>query len=305
MKKIYFLILLSAWCLSAFCHGDDSDYTPLVREGSEWVYFSPSGTVAYKYILTGDSTVNGVKYKKMMRVGHHSMLDENFVSHSPYPYPYNYQMTTHCLLREENKRVYGRQVDWWYDNINKLSGEYYNAETEEAHLYDFNDVDKFYHEWMEYFGDHTDKQIVYEKTEPCLLVDRKCYAVQWAPRHSIIEGIGEYDSKYSDVVHLSWRLSGAALGCYLVSFKNGEGEYEYFDANLYNEMIRVQHDPNRDGKVDVSDLTVVINQILEHPQDKCCYLYGSITEDNDFNTSDVTSVINYILGEIKSPLDSK
>ena len=33
------------------------------------------------------------------------------------------------------------------------------------------------------------------------------------------------------------------------------------------------------------------------------YVYGSITEDNDYDVADINSVINYILGEIKSPLE--
>lgn len=92
----------------------------------------------------------------------------------------------------------------------------------------------------------------------------------------------------------------------LVSMKNPDGEYEYFNKDLYNQMLKAQHDVNNDGKVDVADLNIVINDVLGIGQEKQgCYLYGSITEDNDFDVEDVNSVVNYILGEIKSPLEKQ
>lgn len=213
-----------------------------------------------------------------------------------------YMTTTHCLLREDNKRVYGRQVDWSNNDINRLVGELYDTTTQEVLLYDFNDLEKFYHYWSEYCGGHYDGLLVHESTDSCLLVNRKCYRVDYALRHRLIEGIGAY-GKYGDVVQRNWRVSGASRGYKLVALKNSDGEYEYFNNELYKEMVKLQHDPNRDKTVNVSDLTTVINNVLGFKTDKVYYLYGSITEDCVFDEADVNSVVNYIIGNIKSPLE--
>lgn len=68
-------------------------------------------------------------------------------------------------------------------------------------------------------------------------------------------------------------------------------------------MLKAQHDVNEDGNVNVGDLTIVINQINGLNQEKYRFIFGSVTEDNVFDSEDADSVINYILEEIKSPLD--
>lgn len=308
MNRITVIIVLIFTAFSsicAYCQSEEDNYTPLVREGSEWVYFRilySNQYYTYKYKIEGDSIVNGIKYKKLMRTGYHEFEDEN--GNPTWPYV----TTVHCLLREDNKRVYGRNVDWSNANIVKLAGEYYDEETEESFLYDFNDLDKFFHDWLKYFEQkynyaYYDGQIVFETTDTCLLVDRKCYETRYRRHHKIVEGIGAYGSRDCDVVYHLWILSGQKRIFNLVSLKNAAGEYEYFSNYYYDMMLKAQHDVNRDGTIDVADLNIVINDVLGLEQKEHYYLFGSITEDNDFDVADVNSVINYILGKTKSPLE--
>lgn len=295
MKNLFLLMLAFLATISA--RSQEDSYTPLVRESGEWVYFAPISKNTYKYVISGDSIVNGVAYKKVLRTGYHSIEEDEFTWSCPYV------TTTHCLVREGNKRIYGRQVDWSDDDINRMMGELYNQETEEALLYDFNDLEKFYHDWLELFGYHHDGKIAEEATDTCLLVDRKCYNINYTLRHSVIEGIGAEYQKDGDVWCRPWRIKSSARNCHLVSYKNPQGVYEYFNTTLYEEMLKAQHDVNEDGNVNVGDLTIVINQINGLNQEKYRFIFGSVTEDNVFDSEDADSVINYILEEIKSPLD--
>lgn len=288
-----------------FCQTAYDDYTPLVREGSEWCYYASrqyNYAKAYKYRIEGDTVVNNIAYKKMLRIGHHEIDDENG-NYLDNPY----MTTVHCLLREDNKRVYAKLVDTSFDPyINKISGELYDKETKESFLYDFNDLEEFYKYWLEYFGDNYDKQLVYESTDSCLLVNRKVYEIRRPINHKFIEGIGAYYTRDGDVVNHVWRVLSTARGHNLVYMKNSKGEYEYFNKDLYYRMLKAQHDVNEDGIVDVTDLNIVINDVLgleQKASSHLSYIYGSITEDNDFDVADINSVINYILGLVKNPLD--
>lgn len=299
MKKmiLFIALILVAW--SSLSAQTSDNYTPIVRDGSEWVYLNSWGPETYKYRIEGDSTINGINYKKLIRIGYNT-IDENREI-------WAYVTTTHCLLREENKRVYGLPVET-SPYINVLRGELFVEETGEHFLYDFNDLDEFYHQWMKEYNEkyglgYTDGQLVFETTDSCLLVDRKCYEIRRAISHRVIEGIGGYMNRNNDLINRVWCLSGAARGFSLVLMKNGTGVYEYFDRSLYEKMLKAQHDISIDGNVDVEDLNIVINDVLCLSPQKHYYLYGSITEDNDFDVKDINSVTNYILGKIKSPLE--
>ena len=80
----------------------------------------------------------------------------------------------------------------------------------------------------------------------------------------------------------------------LVSMKNGNGEYEYFNKDLYDQMQLWVHDVNKDKAVDVSDVNLLVNVILGiHESTTNCY----VTEDSDIDVADVNSVINYMLAK--------
>lgn len=281
MKKIVLLtaLFLVTWnSLSA--QTSDDNYTPLVREGSEWVYYSNVLGDYYKLYIMGDTIVNGNTYKVIHRFGSHPEYNDIPTT------------TTHAIIREENKCVYANRVDMC-NYINNVSGELYNSETQESLLYDFNNLEHFYQDWYAFYGKSSGgNQIVSETTDSCLLVSRNCYKVQYGVFHNVIEGIGAYYDKDGDLLCRPFCFKSQALGYKLVSVKNGAGEYEYFNKDLYDKMMLSVHDANNDKTVDISDVNTVIDAILgleKFPE--YCY----VTEDNDLDVADVNAVVNYIL----------
>lgn len=281
MKKIIIIItlVLASWSgISA--QTSDDNYTPLVREGCEWVYYSNVLGDYYKLYIMGDTIVNGNTYKVIHRFGSHPEYNDIPTT------------TTHAIIREENKCVYANRVDMC-NYINNVSGELYNSETQESLLYDFNNLEHFYQDWYAFYGKSSGgNQIVSETTDSCLLVSRNCYKVQYGVFHNVIEGIGAYYDKDGDLLCRPFCFKSQALGYKLVSVKNGAGEYEYFNKDLYDKMMLSVHDANNDKTVDISDANTVINAILGLEKHHVhCY----VTEDSDLDVADVNAVINYIL----------
>ena len=76
--------------------------------------------------------------------------------------------------------------------------------------------------------------------------------------------------------------------------KNGDGEYEYFNKDLYDQTQLSIHDVNDDKAVDISDVNMLVNVVLGREESTTnCY----VTEDSDIDVEDVNSVINYLLGK--------
>ena len=282
MKKIILIIafVLASWSgISA--QTSDDNYTPLVREGSEWVYHSQSAPhKPYKLYIKGDTILLGKKYKMVFAK---EGLNQ-------------YKSTLAALLREEDKRVY--QVCY---SSRVHMAPYGGIPTEdyetsyESITYDFNDLEKFYDDWYySYSGVHYTKQYVKEITDSCLLVDRKVYHVTTdrSIPHNVIEGIGAYYDNYGDLIARAFITRGGYCKYQLVSMKNGAGEYEYFNEDLYKKMMLTIHDANTDNTVDISDVNIVINAMLGLGKD---LYYCYITEDSDLDVADVNAVINYIL----------
>jgi len=281
MKKIIIIItlVLASWSgISA--QTSDDNYTPLVREGSEWVYYSQSTRRPYKNYIMGDTIFNGKKYKMVIRK---DALGQ-------------YKPSLIAFLREEDKRVYQVNYSSRFRNapFGGIPTEDYETSYEKI-TYDFNDLEKFYDDWYySYRGAHYSKQYVNETTDTCLLVDRKVYhvATDQSIPHNVIEGIGAYYEDYGDFIARAFIVRSGGYRYQLVSVKNGAGEYEYFNKDLYDKMMLSVHDANNDKTVDISDVNTVIDAILgleKFPE--YCY----VTEDNDLDVADVNAVVNYIL----------
>ena len=136
MKKILFTLAVLLSSIAA--HAQELPYQPLVVEGRTWVnVFEHNGETCgeflFKFYLHGDSTVNGVTYKKLyMSVSNESLAYEFF---APLPCKQNGVI---ALMREENMRVYSifddGLVEYGKRNIP------YNETTREFLLYDFVDL---------------------------------------------------------------------------------------------------------------------------------------------------------------------
>ena len=282
-RKIFLIIafVLASWSgISA--QTSDDNYTPLVREGNEWVYQTRRAPYKpYKLYIKGDTILLGKKYKMVIIKYALRQFEPALIA----------------LLREEDRRVYQVNINPYFPNspFGGIPTEDYETSYESI-TYDFNDLEQFYDNWYySYWEEHNNGQYVKETTDSCLLVDRKVYRVsaQHGFPHNVIEGIGAYyDNGYGDLIARAFVSQAGNFGFQLVSMKNSTGEYEYFNKDLYDTMMRAIHDTNIDKTVDSSDVNTVINAIFgleEFPH--YCY----ITEDSDLDVADVNAVINYIL----------
>lgn len=286
MKKIVLLtaLFLVTWnSLSA--QTSDDNYTPLVREGSEWMFYSPRESTHYKYFIQGDTVVNGFNYKVVYRMGVHFAGNESE--------EIVMMLTRHGLVREEDKKVYSRSLD--YSGFYMMS-ELINEPTGEYILYDFSDLKKFYEDWLAFYNQVSyGNDVITEVKDTCMLVDRKCYKVNIGRGHKVIEGIGAYYDRYGDVFRrMCIYFASDGSNNQLVSMKNGDGEYEYFNKDLYDQTQLSIHDVNDDKAVDISDVNMLVNVVLGREESTTnCY----VTEDSDIDVEDVNSVINYLLGK--------
>lgn len=292
MKKKYLIIVLffTAWS-NLSVQAEDNKYTPLVRDGSEWVFYAKDKT-PYKYVVGNDSIFNGVLYKKVYRKGIWFIEEENGDVMEAY------DTAVYSLIREENKKVYQVRVssNCYNAPVGEIAGKQYDFE---SLIYDFNDIEAFYSNWYrEFYGDAAivGKQFTKETADTNLLVNRHCYSVEVGVNHLLAEGIGAYYpiSGYGDTFHRVFCCKGGLMRYQLVSMKNGNGEYEYFNKDLYDQMQLWVHDVNKDKAVDVSDVNLLVNVILGIQESTTnCY----VTEDSDIDVADVNSVINYMLAK--------
>lgn len=292
MKGILLFILALVASTSAYCQTADGNYTPLVREGSEW-YYSPYAIEhrPYKLYIQGDSVVDGVNYKILYYCGTIQFVDSVVFDN----------IWQHALLREEDKKVYMIPITL-NQTLNRPTGELKGVYPNETLIYDFDNVEKFYKEWYFAYGrDTTGIQFTKEYVDTNLLVQRDCYTIKMSQSHNIIEGIGaEYKNMFGDLVHRTFCITKGRAGFNLAYMKNGEGEIEYFNQDYYERMMLRSNDIDGDEKVDISDVNNMINVILGLEQETAKHF---VNDDKSIDISDLNSVVNYILGKTKSSLE--
>ena len=54
-------------------------------------------------------------------------------------------------------------------------------------------------------------------------------------------------------------------------------------------------DVNHDGKLNISDVTALINYLLTNGEGDGCAICGDMTGDGNVTIADVTTLINYLL----------
>lgn len=294
MKKSLLFIFALVISLSAYCQGEEDNYTPMVREGSEW-YYSPYciGERPYKLYIQGDSVVNGVNYKILYYCGNIRFVD-SICFDNQWP---------HALLREEDKKVYMIPLTQ-NQTFNRPTAELSGVYPKEAIIYDFSDVEKFYKEWYSAYGlDTTNIKFTKEYVDTNLLVHHKCFKINLRHRHNIIEGIGaEYEDHTGDIVHRVFYFTKGQASFHLAYMKNGEGEIEYFNQIYFDRMMSRSHDVNGDLTVDISDVNSMINVLLGL-ENITSWALHYVNDDKNVDISDLNAIINYLLGKIKSPLE--
>ena len=254
MKRILLLAAMLLGTVATYAQTDD--YIPLVREGSEWCYhgnfLGPSdgkwtGTEFTFYTISGDSTITGVTYKKVLMKRVFMIENDNgelsicYVDDVP---------SIPALVREEDKRVYtynlkgygfpvsgfGIPTEWFDDGITKLTM-----------LYDFNDIGQYMHDIWDDVPSNKSKNIYVEGTDANLCGNNKCYVLTDGDQ-CVVEGIGEYTHSWRNGNFL-WRPKGLGLTTTewrekFVYMKNPQGEFEYCDQEEYSKIKHLFESPS-------------------------------------------------------------
>ncbi|MBQ0115948.1 MAG: hypothetical protein KBT10_08775 [Bacteroidales bacterium] len=293
MKRILLFAAMLLGTVATYAQTDD--YIPLVREGSEWCYWSYSihgpkdnnGEVNHDlvysfYKIQGDSILDSRTYKKLLLSRCYIQYDQNGVPFMNKPLYQDNWLGIFGLMREEGHRVYAL-----YGNLAYKSGwgglfvDTVNEGTREVLMYDFDDLNEYYRKVSKYNGGDT-TLMSYLDTIPDsnILGTNKSYRLSYEYYDGcfVAEGIGQY-SHDRKLMSVDYRLHPfndhdsrtTEYLSTLVYMKNPQGEFEYLDEELYNKIKDVVETPSA-----VTDVTVtkpadnryynLMGQPVAHPE---------------------------------------
>ena len=258
MKKI--LLSATILCSCVLAQAQQTDYTPLVREGVKWIYHELDvdcieGTFKdkpFEVYFKGDTTINGFTYKKCYKRYTSPIQPEQFVA----------------IMGEQEKVVYLKWPDFDFDNVMDFS-----SDEKGTKLIDFNspfNVNPFF--------DTPDP----EEIEPITINDVQCKRFivdkgnSWERLQ--IEGVGfDYDFRsgnYGGVIYMPYNSSGESLIWTEYRFdhlEDSEGDVIYQSQDfakwtkVYDEDSAT-HDIKVMGPVDDSYYNLM-GQPVAHPED--------------------------------------
>ena len=145
MKKITFLLL--GLLVFASASAVEYQYSPLVKEGKKWVYFSSNDPSFYVGQLVNITEMNGHNYINYYVQGGVTTPEINLEEANSSP-EFNYDVANlMAFFREEDKKVYIVYYNWVEDMddgsiyyYEYVWGKYFDEATGESVVYDFNDV---------------------------------------------------------------------------------------------------------------------------------------------------------------------
>ena len=250
MKKMYLgLLLLGITGVQAQEH----EYVPLLQDGRQWVYCYTdylTGNDFYALYLNGDTLIAGETYNKCY---YRSIVSENFGTRAQEKAPVAY-------VREEGKKVYAIDNP---DNILHsglipyIPNENYtmldDGRLESRWIYDFDNMENCAQaDGEDYF------------TVSDIWVDGRNVAFFKNDWVNVIEGVGAdgYGVLISPVNGIpTCEVCVGTRGLAFVQDKDGHIIYKGSSYTVYIES-KLPGDVNGDGKVNVSDVTALINIIL-------------------------------------------
>ncbi len=227
---------------------DVEEYTPFVREGSEWGYcdndtyygYHASNPFKYYYYIRGDTVINCIEYKKLNLRS--LVRSRDYSGYEDFPPAYSFD-GCYLAVREENKRVFAvvvNEIEIAYSCEGSflpwIQGPYYDL-TGEGVLYDFEDPLEFavylmaarYHNFVE---NYRNVLSAIEIEDPCVKAEGR-RAIQilknGRERGTIVEGIGLCSpTTRGELTSLDF-MGIVACGArpYLLYMRNGDGVYEY------------------------------------------------------------------------------
>ena len=246
MKKIFIMTLLTLACWSGMAQAEthEHEYVPLLEDGRQWIYSFIDGTWDmeaenyittsgfYKIYLQGDTVIDGKSYLKC----YYKSLGAKFYSVSE-DYPVAY-------MREEGKSVYAIYATVHGYLMNDL-------------LYNFEDMNNAY---------FTDPDYPFFEDVNDVILAGKWRRVFKNDGIEIIEGIGpDGNGDLLFPIHLITTCEYCEYpfndGLAMMLNKDGDILYKGSAYVKYLES-RLPGDVNSDGKVNVSDVTALINLIL-------------------------------------------
>lgn len=252
------------------------EYVPLVREGVQWYYLKETAYPGIQYCdpivevceITGDSTVNGVTYKKVYRTrkwrGVVALIREEnkkvFILSDGYPASLYYdEQTGEYLIYDFNKWAagYGSVFAYFYSGVIEIQGKLRRAF---YHVRSYNDpatFDRNYPDIIEGIG----------------IIQN--YAPFYSPR-----GLpGPEDESQLNLTHVS---------------ENGEIVYKTRYYNDYEYFVRTGKalsfvDVNSDHNLNVADVSALYSIILNESR------FIDINGDNKMNVADVSALYSIIM----------
>lgn len=269
LKHLFLFILCSLSVVPAVWASADDDYTPFVREGSEWGYYY-GGTLAqndpdknFYFHIQGDTSICGIEYKKMnLKIGRSRYY---YDPAEGYVYDSHFEKYCYLAVREENKRVYAVRLDdiepYAFGKVFEpdVPGPYREL-TGEGVLYDFNDPFEFalelnvarYGNTTEYYRNRMFVWPVDESDDPCVKVEGRN---GWLIRNrsggigrcgTIFEGIGNCPPvDEGNVAYLEYNARCCTRGN-LIYMRNNEGVYEYIaDGVEVTDIEKIRTKPVR------------------------------------------------------------
>ena len=247
MKSLFFSITLALACWSNMMMAEihEHEYVPLLEDGRQWIYSFEEGIWLgeelttrigfYKLYLQGDTVIDGKKHLKC----YYKSLSSNSYGWANEDYPIAY-------MREEGKLIFAvdNENNGFYDE--PLYGG------PEGCIYNFEDMSNVEEEF---------KDII-----DVFIAGKWRRVFKWYYNTDIIEGIGA--DGFGDLLYPVQH----GTTCSHCDYKDDDGLVMMLDKDgniLYKGSAYVKYletkpagDVNGDGKVNVSDVTALINLIL-------------------------------------------
>ena len=241
MRRIYLFTFFFVCCVAtALAQEPQYEYVPLVREGVKWYWALNNPTIRELYVsyFNGDTILDGTRYKKY--------------------YYYNIEntgvKTPVAFMREVDKVVYVVYNKFHYD-IRYLNDFIIVTDSElgEQELYNFNQPNHAY-----VTGNP------FTPTQGTVIdgITRKCWTGSESLGIYLVEGIGIV-SDFSSLSMANLGVVWSAKGTVGLSHVEENGKTVFYGPNyFYFANPGNVYDLNRDGAVNVGDISIVYNYII-------------------------------------------
>ncbi len=211
-------------------------------------------------------------------------------------------------------RYCGQACKSRYGNSGTSTGSYTYDQRDAFKLFGYNENLKLIGKDPSYYNDNSSKYTIEEWCE-LILIELEAgrpipYHDTWEGHAWVLDGV-DADGKF----HMNWGFNGKFNGWFEINALvfNPYGDDEVWDfsqsSNSGNEMIincypyegyvipipSTRGDVNHNGQINISDVTFLINYLLNQDDTVIDLAASDCNQDTNINISDVTALINYLL----------